>query len=94
VREYHVDGFRFDLIGVFRYLNVGDWAKYLNAKYPDRRLLIYGEPYASGRADENGAFSGNLVDRDQLRRVPSHSSMLLTWASSTLPIETRSAAAT
>ncbi len=68
VREYHVDGFRFDLMGVFRYLNVGDWANYLNTKYPDRGLLMYGEPYAGGSANENGAFSGAIGDRDQVRQ--------------------------
>jgi len=68
VREYHVDGFRFDLMGVFRYLNVADWANYLNAKYPQRGLLIYGEPYTGGSASENDAFSGNLGDRDQVRQ--------------------------
>lgn len=44
VREYRVDGFRFDLMGVFRYLNVGNWADYLNSKYPNQYLMIYGEP--------------------------------------------------
>jgi pullulanase len=67
VREYHVDGFRFDLMGVFRYANVGDWASYLNAKYPDRGLLIYGEPYAVGKVDLD-AFSGKLTDQDQVRQ--------------------------
>jgi pullulanase len=67
VSEYHVDGFRFDLMGVFRYLNVGDWAGYLNTKYPGRGLLIYGEPYAAQGADESGAFSGPLLEVDQVR---------------------------
>ncbi len=67
VSEYHIDGFRFDLMGVFRYLNVGDWAQYLNAKFPDRRLLVYGEPYAAQSADESGAFSGPLLEPDQVR---------------------------
>ena len=68
VREYHVDGFRFDLLGVFRYLNVGEWARYLNAKYPDRVLLIYGEPYAASDGTVNGALSGDLSGRDQVRQ--------------------------
>ena len=68
VREYHVDGFRFDLMGVFRYLDVGEWADYLNAKYPDRGLLLYGEPYTGGSADESGAFSGPIGERDQVRQ--------------------------
>jgi len=68
VSEYHVDGFRFDLMGVFRYLNVGDWADYLNTKYPDRGLLVYGEPYTGASGDESGAFSGPLVEQDQVRQ--------------------------
>jgi pullulanase len=68
VREYHVDGFRFDLMGVFRYLSVGDWARYLNTKYPDRSLLIYGEPYAATDGAVNGAFSGDLADGDEVRQ--------------------------
>ena len=66
-REYHVDGFRFDLLGVFRYLNVGGWAEYLNTRYPDRTMLIYGEPYAATGVDIPNAFSGPLHDIDQLR---------------------------
>ena len=68
VREYHVDGFRFDLMGVFRTLNVGDWARYLNTKYPDRTLLIYGEPYAAGDGTVIGALSGDLTERDEVRQ--------------------------
>ena len=68
VREYHVDGFRFDLMGVFRTLNVGNWARYLNTKYPDRTLLIYGEPYAAGDGTVIGALSGDLTERDEVRQ--------------------------
>ncbi|MCB1825192.1 MAG: alpha amylase C-terminal domain-containing protein [Candidatus Competibacteraceae bacterium] len=51
VREYNVDGFRFDLIGVFDYDEVGDWGRYLNTTFPDRTLLIYGEPWNGFAAD-------------------------------------------
>jgi pullulanase len=51
VREYNIDGFRFDLIGVFDYDDVGDWGRYLNAKFPGRKLLLYGEPW-NGFADD------------------------------------------
>lgn len=44
-REYHVDGFRFDLMGIFSYNNVGEWGRYLNQKFPDANLLLYGEPW-------------------------------------------------
>jgi pullulanase/glycogen debranching enzyme len=51
VREYHLDGFRFDLIGVFDYAVVGEWGQYLNTKFPDRQLLIYGEPWNGFASD-------------------------------------------
>lgn len=50
-REYHLDGFRFDLIGVFDYQAVGDWGRYLNAQFPDANLLLYGEPWNGYAAD-------------------------------------------
>jgi pullulanase len=51
VREYHVDGFRFDLLGVFDYDAAGDWGRYLNQRFPDAALLIYGEPWNGFAAD-------------------------------------------
>ncbi|SFD20025.1 type I pullulanase [Pseudoalteromonas denitrificans] len=45
VREYNIDGFRFDLIGIFDYDEVGHWVSTINARYPDRNLLVYGEPW-------------------------------------------------
>jgi len=51
VRDYHVDGFRFDLIGVHGAAQVADWADYLNQQYPNRNLLIYGEPWNGGVGD-------------------------------------------
>ncbi|MEU2630973.1 alpha-amylase family glycosyl hydrolase, partial [Kitasatospora sp. NPDC007106] len=47
VRDYDVDGFRFDLAGVHRYSSVSAWAGYLNTTYPDRNLLLYGEPWSA-----------------------------------------------
>jgi pullulanase len=51
VREYNVDGFRFDLVGIFDYAEVGAWARHLNATFPDRTLLLYGEPWNGFAAD-------------------------------------------
>ena len=51
VRDYHVDGFRFDLIGVFYAADVASWWTYLNAQFPDRTLLAYGEPWNGFAAD-------------------------------------------
>ncbi|WP_309382574.1 alpha-amylase family glycosyl hydrolase [Cerasicoccus frondis] len=58
VGEIGVDGFRFDLIGIFDYEDVADWADYLNAQFPDRDLLIYGEPW-----------NGYATDPDEADRV-------------------------
>lgn len=54
VTNYNIDGFRFDLIGIFHYAEVRAWGEYLNSKFADRNLLIYGEPwngYATDPAD-------------------------------------------
>lgn len=51
VRNYNVDGFRFDLLGVHNYANAASWGSYLNTTYPDRGLLIYGEPWSGGVSD-------------------------------------------
>ena len=45
VSEIGVDGFRFDLMGVFDYATVADWISWLRQRHPDRGLLIYGEPW-------------------------------------------------
>ena len=47
VDEYNVDGFRFDLMGIFYEDAVKEWGQYLNQKYPNRNLLLYGEPWAA-----------------------------------------------
>ncbi len=51
VSEFHVDGFRLDLVGVFGIKDYSDWGKYLNAQHPDANLLIYGEPWTGGGDD-------------------------------------------
>ncbi len=48
VSEYHIDGFRFDLAGVFSLKDFSDWGVYLNRHHPDVNLLIYGEPWTGG----------------------------------------------
>lgn len=45
LEEYNLDGFRFDLVGVFDHDEFGDWGRYLNSKFSDRNLLMYGEPW-------------------------------------------------
>jgi pullulanase len=48
VRNYNVDGFRFDLMGVFHHPNVRAWGTYLNSTYPAHNLVLYGEPWMGG----------------------------------------------
>ena len=43
--EYNIDGFRFDLVGIFDVANFKEWGEYLNNKYPGRNFLMYGEPW-------------------------------------------------
>ena len=53
VDEYNIDGFRFDLIGIYHTSAVKDWGDYLNNnKFSDRMLLMYGEPW-NGYATDN-----------------------------------------
>ncbi|MGM0508143.1 MAG: alpha-amylase family glycosyl hydrolase [Fusobacteriota bacterium] len=46
VDEYMVDGFRFDLAGVFYYDEFRKWGEHLNVNmFPDRNLIMHGEPW-------------------------------------------------
>ena len=51
ISEYNLDGFRFDLMGIYDTAVVADWARYLEAQFPGRNLLLYGEPWNGGVAD-------------------------------------------
>lgn len=59
ISEYNIDGFRFDLVGIFDYATVGDWGRYLNQTFPDRNIMIYGEPW-------NG-FAKDTAEADRVR---------------------------
>ena len=48
VSEFHIDGFRLDLAGVFGIKDFSDWGVYLNKQHPGANLLIYGEPWTGG----------------------------------------------
>ena len=47
INEYHIDGFRLDLVGSFSMKDYSDWGVYLNRQHPEANLLIYGEPWAA-----------------------------------------------
>ncbi|MDN3637385.1 alpha-amylase family glycosyl hydrolase [Simiduia curdlanivorans] len=51
VEEYKIDGFRFDLIGIFSHAEVEKWGAHLNSQFPDRNLLLYGEPWNGYASD-------------------------------------------
>ena len=47
VETYGIDGFRFDLAGVFNYIDIREWMIYLKQRFPDRQLIAYGEPWTA-----------------------------------------------
>ncbi|HNZ26097.1 MAG TPA: chitobiase/beta-hexosaminidase C-terminal domain-containing protein [Spirochaetota bacterium] len=55
VSEYKIDGFRFDLVGIFYYNEYKKWGEYLNTAFPDRNIIIYGEPWNGYASDPNEA---------------------------------------
>lgn len=61
--NYGMDGFRFDLLGVIKTEAAQDWGTYLNAKFPSRNILLYGEPwngYASDPAENTKVRMGKM----------------------------------
>ena len=65
VNEYHIDGFRFDLMGCFDVPNMKIWRQ--NLDQIDTRILMYGEPWAGGNAGIANAISNaNLYQLDRV----------------------------
>jgi len=65
ISEYNIDGFRFDLVGIFYVEEYKKWGEYLNQKYPDRNILIYGEPwngYATDPDENQKVRLGNVAN--------------------------------
>ena len=67
VKEYNIDGFRFDLVGIFDYAVVDGWAKYLNTQFADRNLMLYGEPWNGYATDTREALRVRLGTVGQLK---------------------------
>ena len=61
--EYHIDGFRFDLMGCFDVPSVKAWRSALDAV--DSRILMYGEPWAGG--SDNGI--SNAVSKSSISQL-------------------------
>lgn len=51
--EYNIDGFRFDLVGIFYYTEADKWAQSVNANNPNANILWYGEPWNGYATDPN-----------------------------------------
>ena len=67
-QEYHVDGFRFDLMGCHDLASVKAWRTALDKI--DTRIMMYGEPWSGG--SDNGISSSLAVSKstmNQLTRV-------------------------
>ena len=57
--EYHIDGFRFDLMGCHDTTNMKNWRTRLDSI--DQRILMYGEPWTGGSdCINNGISNSNL----------------------------------
>jgi len=61
VREYKVDGFRFDLMGLIDVDAVAELVKALRSEKPD--ILIYGEPWTAGSSAVRGVRKGSQRSR-------------------------------
>jgi pullulanase len=50
---YNIDGYRFDLIGIFHYDEVRKWGEHINSVFPGDNILMYGEPWNGYWGDPN-----------------------------------------
>lgn len=65
--EYHIDGFRFDLMGLHDTETMNSIRKALDERFPDKHILIYGEPWAASASPmEPGFFPAVKANVDKL----------------------------
>jgi pullulanase len=50
---YNIDGYRFDLIGIFHYDEVRKWGEHINSVFAGDNILMYGEPWNGYWPDPN-----------------------------------------
>ncbi|MEE1061224.1 MAG: type I pullulanase [Ruminococcus sp.] len=66
--EYHIDGFRFDLMGIHDIATMNEIRRALDNLYPDgsgKKILMYGEPWTGGTvAISNGCSQANAYSLD------------------------------
>ncbi|MBR3796520.1 MAG: type I pullulanase [Clostridia bacterium] len=67
--EYHIDGFRFDLMGLHDVALMNRIRKALNERYGEGEKLVFGEPWCGGQSNERAgtamAHKGNLKMLDR-----------------------------
>ena len=66
VKEYHIDGFRFDLMGLLDTSLMERLQKELDSRYGEGEKLIYGEPW---RAADTAAEGVTLCDKNALKKI-------------------------
>lgn len=54
--EYHIDGFRFDLMGLHDTETMNGIRKALREKFPKKSILLYGEPWTGGASPMSEGF--------------------------------------
>lgn len=67
-REYHIDGFRFDLMGLMDVPLMSRIRKELDTIYGEGEKLVYGEPWSGGRSAERRGTA--LCHKGNLRMLP------------------------
>lgn len=67
VKEYHIDGFRFDLMGLLDTDLMQTLQKELDSRYGPGEKLVYGEPWRA--ADTAAAKGVILCDKNALKRI-------------------------
>ena len=66
VEEYHIDGFRFDLMGLMDAALMERLQKELDSRYGQGEKLVYGEPW---RAGDTAAKGSMLCDKNALKII-------------------------
>lgn len=54
--EYHIDGFRFDLMGLHDTRTMNSIRRELDERFPDKHILIYGEPWTAAESPMKEGF--------------------------------------
>lgn len=66
-KEYHLDGFRFDLMAIHDVVTMNQIRADLDAAYPDKNILLYGEPWAASTpAMPEGVYPADKAHLDML----------------------------